>query len=1171
MYNDCRKLIAVVETTDKYPICTLWDPHLCRKKKTLTLPADKDIYCSRFVAVEFTFDSKFIILVTGEPDFSLYCYKCDKGRLDSFARANNVNSTGTVTQIACNPNDANQLVVIGDSVLRCLGCQEFTWRQFGYSKVEYVVFTSCCWLSQDRLIVGTAFGRLMVFEAGDLRAVFHANDLPYINMKLREELDDISQTSLGHSEGSLGMVDVGENYEIRSIVNFSRGFAFGYMNGRIHLYEKETPHKYKKRGVFRIPDRTIHREYEDDPLPLTTVNTIAINPSQDRFLVSCSEMQVWTARIWSHDNITGPEINMKDFGHPIHMGPIVALAVCRWKPIVISAGSRDRTIKIWNYESLEIELVQNFEDDIFSVTLHPTGLYAVVGFSDKLRFMTIMIDDILITKEFNIRACRLASFSKLGHMFAATNGNVIQIYSSINFQQMYILKGHNGEINSMSWSNDDSILVTSGSEGAVYGWDIATSSRVYETIIKSNHFKSAVVCKDPKSTYAVGTDGHLRELMSSNVYRDIVIVNHGVSLDVVVLSAMDSMLFVSGNKGVVYNIKLPIMEKAEYIEYIMHNSTASKMVLSTDDRYLITGTVDGYLCFWKLLNIEDKAIKFDLVAANEILISKHVLEEKMETIKNLSLRMKELETEHSYQVRQNEAVHALKMKDIHAGYCNAIEELKLKNEQMEADHLQEINNINAQITKKNQDHQLFVQRLEASYNEKLIVEYNKYIALEKKMEQMLREEEIRYLDLKREKEETEKQITEDFLQQLNEKQLLYDDLMIELKEKAKEHELIKQQIEDDADREICVLKVAHEKELKEEQDLNVRLRGEAAVVKKKFLTAQKESEDLKHKVYSMENEHIKFKNIIVGLEREILDNKKEIQERDQTIEEKEKRIFQLKGKNQELEKFKFILDFKIKELKSQIEPRERTIQEQITQINEMVRELENLQKVILNLDLQLAELREKLSASNNEVKKEIERNTRMKKALQAIRIDIHHASGLIKNVPALQKAVRDMYHKYDADKDFEVTQAEDTEAKSEFLRQRDFLERTVSTLHVQATKSTTVLSYDKIRLVDENAALLVETNKLRRNLQAEINQNNKLNALVGLSYISPKQAQQKINTAAETNKQIHARYRNKIQENDKTISALKEENNRLLNKIAEIDYSESKDEIPPVEKPKTSI
>ena len=44
--------------------------------------------------------------------------------------------------------------------------------------------------------------------------------------------------------------------------------------------------------------------------------------------------------------------------------------------------------------------------------------------------------------------------------------------------------------------------------------------------------------------------------------------------------------------------------------------------------------------------------------------------------------------------------------------------------------------------------------------------------------------------------------------------------------------------------------------------------------------------------------------------------------RDETIADKEKRIFDLKKKNQELEKFKFVLDYKIKELKKQIEPRE---------------------------------------------------------------------------------------------------------------------------------------------------------------------------------------------------------------------------------------------------------
>lgn len=40
----------------------------------------------------------------------------------------------------------------------------------------------------------------------------------------------------------------------------------------------------------------------------------------------------------------------------------------------------------------------------------------------------------------------------------------------------------------------------------------------------------------------------------------------------------------------------------------------------------------------------------------------------------------------------------------------------------------------------------------------------------------------------------------------------------------------------------------------------------------------------------------------------------------------------MKKKNQELEKFKFVLDYKIKELKRQIEPREQDIQGMTSQI-----------------------------------------------------------------------------------------------------------------------------------------------------------------------------------------------------------------------------------------------
>jgi len=51
----------------------------------------------------------------------------------------------------------------------------------------------------------------------------------------------------------------------------------------------------------------------------------------------------------------------------------------------------------------------------------------------------------------------------------------------------------------------------------------------------------------------------------------------------------------------------------------------------------------------------------------------------------------------------------------------------------------------------------------------------------------------------------------------------------------------------------------------------------------------------------------------------------------------EKRIYDLKKKNQELEKFKFVLDYKIKELKKQIEPREKDIKQMREQIAEVRR------------------------------------------------------------------------------------------------------------------------------------------------------------------------------------------------------------------------------------------
>ena len=64
---------------------------------------------------------------------------------------------------------------------------------------------------------------------------------------------------------------------------------------------------------------------------------------------------------------------------------------------------------ICNYENRyfsQLELYKEFAEEAYSIALHPSGLYILVGFSDKLRLMNILIDDIRTFKEFSIRGCK---------------------------------------------------------------------------------------------------------------------------------------------------------------------------------------------------------------------------------------------------------------------------------------------------------------------------------------------------------------------------------------------------------------------------------------------------------------------------------------------------------------------------------------------------------------------------------------------------------------------------------------------------------------------------------------------------------------------------------------------------------------------------------------------
>lgn len=110
----------------------------------------------------------------------------------------------------------------------------------------------------------------------------------------------------------------------------------------------------------------------------------------------------------------------------------------------------------------------------------------------------------------------------------------------------------------MSWSIDDTLLVSSGSEGAIYQWCTTKMKRVNESVEKGTEFRSIALTRD-KSIYVCTNTGIFREIHNSDVVREIE-PSSGNPLTQIALARSDLMLFIGTEKGNLYNIQVPFLE-----------------------------------------------------------------------------------------------------------------------------------------------------------------------------------------------------------------------------------------------------------------------------------------------------------------------------------------------------------------------------------------------------------------------------------------------------------------------------------------------------------------------------------------------------------------------------------------------------------------------------------
>ncbi|XP_016155520.1 PREDICTED: LOW QUALITY PROTEIN: cilia- and flagella-associated protein 57, partial [Ficedula albicollis] len=1043
------------------------------------------------VSLAFSPDSRLLAAATAPPEGHLACWLWEKQQLVASVR---VPALGDgPCQVSFNPQDNTQVCITGNGFFKLFKYSEGYLKQMNLQRGEPENYLCHAWLSEEEVICGTDTGKLSLFETGQLH---WETSLEY--RKPPRELKE--DTTTEEYESGLASEENGLQQhplpQISAVAAYSKGFACSPSPGVVLLFEKTNEKEvYKESQEVWLPQDLFSTEPTKSSRQ--DITCICFSPSEETMVVSTNKNQLYMFTMFSTKLIREKTSYFVYMNFPLHSNSITGLDMCTWKPILATC-SLDRSVRIWNYKTNTLELCKEYQEEAYTISLHPTGLFCLVGFSDKLRFISLLYEDMHVFKEFAVK-CRECSFSNGGHLFAAVNGNVIQIYSSITFENVTNLKGHTGKVHAIKWSADDTKFVSCDTHGAVYEWNLLTGKKESECVLKTCIYSSISLTYDANIIFAVGSDQTLKEISKSSIQHEVPAFD--VVYTTVAVSRSGRTIFVGTSLGTIRAMKYPLTLKKDFSEYQAHAGAVTKMTVTSDDQFLLTASEDGCVFIWKVHDKEGGGVKGEqeLKYAEEVLIMRSDIDEKRQAILDLQICVKDLQTESEYELRLKDLYCEGKIKALEENFTLEIDSLKTKYQILQEDKEKQELQHQVQLSELMDKQAREVQQLESESSQKLSTENEKYQELQVKSQKMEEEYEKQLHNLEESKTMAVAELKEHYERKLKEKSVLLEEAKENMRKQIEIHEEMEKLVYEEGDKEILELKDKYERQLVEEKESNVQLKGEMGLMNKRLNSLQKELKDRNRDIEEMRLEQQKLQDIIKSLQKDILALKTDIKERTETILEKEKHINDLKMKNQELQNFKFVLSYRIEEFKKQIESRENDIETMKKQISEMEEELEQFRKESIELKLNITQLQQKQKATALEVHREMEKKQDMETLIKRFKADLHNCVSYIHHPRKMKESICELYTKYVRQSDMVGTQAEDADLQQQLKKQQEYNERNLTVLRKKVTKDKEMQQAAYMRIIQENVSLIKEINDLRQELRVANGQVHSLQSALRLN------------------------------------------------------------------------
>jgi len=1022
-----KRYVAISEKGNRATV-TIFDTQTLRKRKILTTALE----LKEFVSLSFSADSRFLITQGGPPDFCLVLWSWEKVKADATLRFGNTVDNINTCQYC--KRDSTLIAICGDkflAIVRQSSANEL--RQLPIEWEQYVAndqLWKCLTWVDNVLLLGNTRGEIV---------------------SIKDQTFDETVLSI-------------PSQQIHSLcaVN-SYTLAVGFEDASI-LLMRRNPEQPDSQWVRATTVYLSERK--------SVVRNMAADPSSEHLMCLLTNQQIYTVDI--REKSTDDDLAVTQPFGGFHSGEVTGLDTCIRKPLIVTCGI-DRSVRVWNYVDKALELMKYFQEEAYSIAFHPSGNKVVVGFADKLKLMNILMDDIRAYKEFHIiRACRECQFSNGGQFFAAVSGDKIHIYNTYSGEMLAILRGHNQRVRSLYWNIDDSGIVSAGSEGAVYEWDLKTGQRPQEYVNRQCPLNTALCTVDGK-IYAAGTSGTLKEIQDCQLEKE---PKMGCEVSQLVISHVpERMMFAGMTTGIIRSLKFPLT--GDQHDYVVHDSKITRLRITFDDSYIFSAGEDGTITVFEIREKEGrlaKRAKPDQVNwGEETLVTTSDLEDKKQLEIELKNKVDELQLHSEYQIRLREMHYQDTLKEKTDKFNKELHNHKQKYEILR-DEKQDMEMEYEERVKIHEDkHAEAVQSAEAAHQSRLMAEVEKYHNLERQ----LKDEEQAWEESTLARQEKHQEVLEE-KNDGYEKMLQQNVKTREAADRAKknimkEYNETKRQMEEDLDIEIEELKQKYESILSEEREATLRLKGENGVMKKKFAALKNEIEDQVEESRKMQAQEAVLKKTIEKLNTEIQQHDRKMLERDEIIGEKEKKIFDMKKRNQSLEKHKFVLDYRIKELKRQIEPRQNKIAEMRASVQRYDTQLEGYHKENGQLKATIKQLEKNITQVYKKITRHREHRRVLDREISQFWYDIENVLKHIQDPKKLQESVLKLIETHRV-KSEDPDSALEPAVIEEYNRQRKLLCHRIESLKSRLASQEKRSSQAKAELMNVNRKLMNHEN-----------------------------------------------------------------------------------------------